>query len=153
MSTTELVGSILEVIAFAAAADAIRVTVMAYPTLPERVPIHFGLTGKPNAWGPRQFVFLVPAIAVVMFIAASVTNPIFGFVLVSKTGAVFQPPIPMPCGVFAMTLVLFDAIQHGMLQSARTGSCLNMRTVLPFVVLLIAFVIGATAFAISRTPR
>ena len=82
MSPSALIGSILEVIAFAAAADAVRVTVMAYPTLPERVPVHFGITGKPNAWGPRGFVFFLPAIAVALFVGATLTNPIFGFVLI-----------------------------------------------------------------------
>ena len=145
MSTTALIGGVLEVLAFGAAAYSMWITVVAFPHLPATVPIHFGLRGQPNQWGPRGFVFLLPAIAVAEFVAVTLTNPIFGFVLVDKTGAVLHPLIPMPCGVFAATLVLFAAIQRGMLESARTGTCLNMRIVLPAVAFVIVFIIAAAA--------
>jgi uncharacterized membrane protein len=37
---------------------------MAYPTLPAQVPVHFGLRGTANGWMPREmFVWLMPSFA------------------------------------------------------------------------------------------
>src|SRR5688572_30642422 len=40
----------------------------AYPRLPERIPVHFGLTGEPDAWAVRSAGswFMLPAIAAVL---------------------------------------------------------------------------------------
>lgn len=42
--------------------------IWAWPRLPDRVPLHFGLDGLPDAWGARSFWawFGLPALAVVM---------------------------------------------------------------------------------------
>jgi uncharacterized membrane protein len=38
---------------------------MVYPTLPERIPMHFGLSGRPDRWEARSFLswFALPLIA------------------------------------------------------------------------------------------
>lgn len=40
-------------------------SVWAYPRLPERIPVHFGLTGEPDAWAMRSAGswFMLPALA------------------------------------------------------------------------------------------
>jgi len=38
-----------------------------YPRLPERVPVHFGLTGKADRWGGRWMIFLIPLVSTVIF--------------------------------------------------------------------------------------
>ncbi len=40
----------------------IAVTVARYRDLPESIPIHFGLSGKPNAYGPRVAIWIVPIV-------------------------------------------------------------------------------------------
>lgn len=35
----------------------------AYPRLPEKIPIHFGISGEPDGWGGRWMIFLMPVIA------------------------------------------------------------------------------------------
>ncbi|MDX2055073.1 MAG: DUF1648 domain-containing protein [Polyangiaceae bacterium] len=37
--------------------------------LPEVVPTHFGVSGIPNAWGPKWILFLVPALATLAYLA------------------------------------------------------------------------------------
>lgn len=39
----------------------------AYPRLPDRVPIHFGFTGEPDAWGARPWIWLLPICGLVSF--------------------------------------------------------------------------------------
>jgi uncharacterized membrane protein len=153
MSTTGLIAGTLEVVAFGGVTATIASTVARYPHLPETVPIHFGVTGKANSWGPRGFVFLIPAIAVVFFIGATFFNPIFGYVMVDKHGAVLHTLVPMPCGVLSVSQLLFYSIQVGMLESARTGSPLNMRFVWLNVAILIGFVIVATFASIASIAR
>ncbi|HVJ82815.1 MAG TPA: DUF1648 domain-containing protein [Planctomycetia bacterium] len=34
---------------------------IAFPYLPERIPIHFNMEGKPDGWGGRATIFIMPA--------------------------------------------------------------------------------------------
>lgn len=34
-----------------------------YPRLPERIPVHFGLSGEADGWGGRWMIFLMPSVA------------------------------------------------------------------------------------------
>lgn len=50
-------------------------SVAVYPWLPERVPVHFGLAGQPDGWGPRPLgAFLLPAIALAVLALARVAR-------------------------------------------------------------------------------
>jgi uncharacterized membrane protein len=42
------------------------VTSLHYPYLPERVPIHFGITGRPDNWGPKWMIWLMPVLSLVL---------------------------------------------------------------------------------------
>lgn len=44
----------------------VAVTVARYGDLPETIPIHFGLDGKPNGYGPRGAIWLIPAIQLLL---------------------------------------------------------------------------------------
>jgi uncharacterized membrane protein len=37
-----------------------------WSAMPDRVPMHFGISGKPDGWGPRWTLFLLPVIAVAL---------------------------------------------------------------------------------------
>lgn len=39
------------------------VALSSYPRLPERIPVHFGLSGEADGWGRRWMIFLMPLIA------------------------------------------------------------------------------------------
>jgi Protein of unknown function (DUF1648) len=48
----------------------IAVTVARYRDLPETIPIHFGLDGRPNGYGPRNTIWLVPAVQLLLTASA-----------------------------------------------------------------------------------
>ncbi len=48
----------------------IAVTVARYRDLPETIPIHFGLDGKPNGYGSRNAIWLVPAVQLLLTASA-----------------------------------------------------------------------------------
>jgi uncharacterized membrane protein len=40
----------------------------AYPRLPNRFPIHFGFSGRPDSWGRKGWVWCMPAMSVAMYL-------------------------------------------------------------------------------------
>lgn len=36
---------------------------VAWPDLPDRIPVHFGLSGRPDRWGSRVWIWLLPSLA------------------------------------------------------------------------------------------
>jgi hypothetical protein len=47
-------------------ATAIALTGLLWPSLPERVPTHFGFSGAPDAWGAKSSMLLLPLLTLVM---------------------------------------------------------------------------------------
>lgn len=51
-------------------AGAVMFSIAVYSRLPERVPLHWGISGEPDRWGSRiQGAFLMPAIMIVLLVA------------------------------------------------------------------------------------
>jgi phospholipase C len=64
----------------------IFMTARSYGKLPQRVPLHFGLDGSVNTWGPRPAVWLVPAIQLAIatmdaLVFSSGAEPVRGLLL------------------------------------------------------------------------
>lgn len=51
-------------------AATIAVTVARYRDLPETIPIHFGLDGRPNGYGPRIAIWLAPSVQILLTLTA-----------------------------------------------------------------------------------
>ena len=54
--------------------------------LPDSVPIHFGIRGTPDGWGPRSFLILIPTVAAVLTI---------GLGYVARNPQLFNSPWPL----------------------------------------------------------
>jgi hypothetical protein len=39
-----------------------------YPKLPDRFPIHFGFSGRPDSWGRKEWVWFMPAISTTLYV-------------------------------------------------------------------------------------
>lgn len=119
-----------------------------YP-LPARIPTHFDLAGKPNGWGTPAMLWLLPAIATV----------IFGLMtLVARRPSVFNYPVRVTPAtrprLQAITLRMIDWlrcelaglflwIQYATIESARAGrNCLSPL----FVPITILVVLGTIAW-------
>ncbi|MBD1884307.1 DUF1648 domain-containing protein [Microcoleus vaginatus] len=46
---------------------AVLLIVKFWAVLPDRIPIHFGLGGLPDAWGDKVTIWIVPAVAAIIF--------------------------------------------------------------------------------------
>lgn len=65
---------------FLLAALPFAVAAWLYPGLPERIPTHFGPSGRPDAWGGRESIFLGPSIMGIV--------SIFTYVLLTNLGRI-----------------------------------------------------------------
>lgn len=45
-----------------------------WASLPPTIPVHFGLTGKPDAWGSKQILWILLALVVVLYLGLTVVN-------------------------------------------------------------------------------
>src|SRR5205823_14506695 len=56
-----------------------------YPQLPEQIPTHFGFTGKPDGWGPKRALWILPALSILLYFLIS------GLRLPGPRGSVLLP--------------------------------------------------------------
>ncbi|MGL5062797.1 MAG: DUF1648 domain-containing protein [Microcoleus sp.] len=73
-----------------AAAIAILVSVAIiirfWAVLPDRIPIHFGFSGQPDNWGDKLTIWIMPAVAAIMFVVLAA---------VSRYPHTFNYPVPI----------------------------------------------------------
>lgn len=60
------------------------ITFLVWPDLRDRVPIHFGITGKPDAWGAKITILILPVVAFVL-------NTVF--IIISRYPHTFNYPV------------------------------------------------------------
>jgi uncharacterized membrane protein len=84
----------------------IAVTIARYRDLPETMPIHFGLDGRANWYGPRFAVWIIPAIELFITVEALSLGA-----LAPRVGPVFWLAILVLCS--AMQLLMLDAATSG----------------------------------------
>jgi len=46
----------------------VLIIVQFWAVLPDRIPIHFGFSGQPDAWGDKVMIWLLPAVAAIIFV-------------------------------------------------------------------------------------
>ncbi len=67
--------------------------VRSWATLPQQVPYHFDISGRPDRYGRRHSVFILPAVSLVMYISMSAGGETVGLLLgeaPSDLGSVFM---------------------------------------------------------------
>ncbi|MFN7921198.1 MAG: DUF1648 domain-containing protein [Bryobacteraceae bacterium] len=98
---------LLEALAAAAMIFIAVQLISAWPTLPDRVPTHFGLNGEPNQWSSRNGVLIVPIAALLLW--------------VSMTALTFVPHIHnFPTAVTPENAPRLYAMSAGMLTLIKT---------------------------------
>jgi len=48
--------------------------VLLFPNLPDTIPTHYGLNGRPDDWGSKVSIFLLPAITTILYLGLTVLN-------------------------------------------------------------------------------
>lgn len=64
----------LEVVALVGVLACCWIAVQSWNSLPETIPLHFGLSGKPDGWGNKITIWLLPVLAVGLEILLTVVG-------------------------------------------------------------------------------
>jgi uncharacterized membrane protein len=65
---------VLEVVGVASSIAIIIFPMIYYADLPAEIPTHFNFKGEPDDWGSRASIWLLPVIAIVMYVVLSLLN-------------------------------------------------------------------------------
>jgi len=76
----------LEVLAAVGVMLGTLIIAQAWPTIPNTIPIHFGISGKPDDWGSKEILWLFPLLCLVMDV---------GFLFLSRYPHEFNYPHPI----------------------------------------------------------
>ena len=127
----------IEIIAALAAIVPLLIVLRAWDTLPEEIPVHFGITGRPDRWGGRWQAWILPVVALGMYALFSFITGTWDWVLGR------QPAFPrgMESMLFMkpMTGLMLGYVSLGMVRVARKeAERLNPWITYGLVALLIA---------------
>lgn len=65
---------LLEVVALLALVLGIAAVLRAWPDLPATVPMHFDLAGRPDGWGSRKALLLLPGVSIFLYVLLSLVQ-------------------------------------------------------------------------------
>ncbi|MCT7977431.1 DUF1648 domain-containing protein [Laspinema olomoucense] len=65
---------ILEITALLGVVASLAIGFYYWHSLPASVPLHFGITGEPDLWGPKLTFWLIPGIGIISYLAMTLTN-------------------------------------------------------------------------------
>ena len=71
----------LEIIALIAGLLPFLIILRAWETLPEEVPTHFGITGRPDRWGGRWQAWILPVVSIGLYVVFSIVTGTWSWVL------------------------------------------------------------------------
>lgn len=118
----------LEVAAFIGFSCSIAIVLPYWAHLPDSIPLHFGIGGKPDEWGAKAIIWFFPAIATVMYLAMTITSffpHTFNYpVQITQENAIQQYQIALKLIIWLKTelLWLFVFIEWQIIQVALEES-------------------------------
>lgn len=76
----------LEIISLALAAAPALMVLQAWATLPKKIPVRFGSTGRPDRWGSRARAWVLPILALIVYGFMSRATGTWAWLLDGKAG-------------------------------------------------------------------
>ena len=65
---------VLDAVAFAGLVVCIVIAVSSWGELPEKIPHHFGFSGRPDSWGGKWVLAFLSAVSLVMYVGATILS-------------------------------------------------------------------------------
>ena len=65
---------LFEIAAIGALAFQIAIVIRGSATLPDQVPVHFGITGQPDKWESKNEIWVLPALSVLFYVGLTVLS-------------------------------------------------------------------------------
>jgi uncharacterized membrane protein len=146
---------IFEIVAVGIVAMAWILAVKAIPTLPPRIPTHFGLSGAPDGYGTASSLWFFPAfvtgmyllLTAVRFLPSRLWNYPVAITERNREGVYALGHEMLPAIKFCTMLVLL-AVEWGIVDAAARGSLSTSFSVTIFVP--VALLIGLVLYYVKR---
>lgn len=112
-----------EGVAFAALISVVVICLVNQTDMPAQVPTHFGFSGRPDAWGPKSRLLLLPLVAIGLFIVLTVASHIQSFINLPITVDRDSPEVQrllrsMSITLKMVVLLTFACIEWSQVQTA-----------------------------------
>lgn len=125
--------------------------------LQDRIPTHFDFSGQPNAWGPPESLWLLPAIGTGLYLLLTVLAAI-RFRRVNLPVTVTENNLPfiqeqtglMVTWIKTELLCLFLYLQWAIIRGARTGMFQLSQLIVP---IFLAVVFGTVGWSLAKIIR
>lgn len=147
---------VLDGLCFVTVIGTVVLVANAWGKLPDRIPHHFDFSGRPDAWGGKWVLLVLPVFSVVLFIFLGAIRNIphrFNYLWpITEQNAERQYRIALSMlTVLRLEVVtIFAYVTWGTIRSARDGACTLGAAFLPVVVCVILTTIVAHAVSSSR---
>jgi hypothetical protein len=107
----------IEIIAALAAIAPLLIILRAWDTLPEEIPVHFGITGRPDRWGGRWQAWILPVVALGVYALFSFITGTWDWILGRQPA--FPRGMELLLFMKPMTGLMLGYITLGMVRVAR----------------------------------
>jgi len=127
--------------------------------LPDRIPTHFDASGSPNGWGPPSTLWLLPVVAVALYllitILARLPNAFNSQVrLTAESRARLAALTQQMIAWLKIELIcLFAGIQWSIIDSIRQGGGKLSPAIVPLFLVVVFATLGWHIVAVFRTAR
>ena len=131
----------LEILSLAFALAPLLIMLRSWDTLPDEIPAHFGITGKPDRWGGKWQAWAVPIISIGMYAVFSTISGTWQWLLGQPTGLPngIQPLLLLKPGIgLLMTYVTWMTVRV----ARKEAEGLNPWILYGLVALMLAPVVG-----------
>lgn len=138
----------LEIIAVVACLLPLLIILRAWDTLPDEIPTHFGITGRPDRWGGRWQAWILPVVALGLYALFSFITGTWDWVLGR------QPALPRGLELLLfmkpMTGLMLAYVSLGMVRVARKET----ERLNPWITYgLVALIIGLAVLAAPAVKK
>ena len=118
------VRTVLEALAILGLAVTVLLPLVYWNDLPARAPVHFGASGKPDAWGGKNTLLFLPGLAVVMYLIIVVCSHYGKVNLPFKVRAERLPvqrelALGLVRWIKAEVMLIFALCEYASIQTAR----------------------------------
>lgn len=147
---------LLEVIAGAALVILIIIPAMYWPDLPDIIPKHFNALGEPDAYGPKEMIWTLPAVALALFIGLTILNGfphIFNYpvkVTYENAERLYVLGTRTIRMVKMVMIILFSFINYRTVKISLGENTGLGNIILPFIMISMALIIAAMIYKMIK---
>lgn len=144
---------LIEALALAGWLTLLALTVALWPTLPQRLPLHFDAAGRPDGWGARSSFLTLPILGTVLYAALTVVRRFphaYNYpwpITAANAERQYRLARRMIAAIKAIAVWLFAGLLWGTAQVASGGAQGLNSAILPLT--LLAFPITLTLYFVA----